>query len=59
MVFVGPFGSKLFSVLGGRKRPSRKPDRGIVRIGLTTLNQNDETILSLALNALVAHRPHE
>lgn len=38
------------------KRLSRHPGRGVVRIGLTTLNQDETTILSLSLNALVACR---
>lgn len=39
-------------------RPSRsKPDRGIVLIGYTTRNQNDETVLTYSSVQLVRKRP--
>lgn len=38
-------------------RPSGKPDRGIATIRLETLNQKEETILTMELSALVARRP--
>jgi acyl dehydratase len=40
-------------------RPSTsKPDRGIVRVRYTTLNQRDETVMTLLGNQLLSRRPH-
>ena len=35
-----------------------KPDRGIVRVRYTTLNQRDETVMTLIGNQLLSRRPH-
>jgi acyl dehydratase len=40
-------------------RPSSsKPDRGIVRVRYTTLNQRDEVVMTLIGNQLLSRRPH-
>jgi acyl dehydratase len=40
------------------RRPSTsKPDRGIVRVRYTTLNQRDETVMTLMGNQLLSRRP--
>lgn len=39
------------------KLPSSKPGRGHLRLGLETVNQEEETIMSFILNAIVACRP--
>jgi acyl dehydratase len=39
------------------RRSASKPDRGIVRIAYTTLNQDDEPVMTLVGNQLVAVRP--
>ena len=39
------------------KRMSSKPDRGIARLKLETVNQDDEIIMSMYLTPLVACRP--
>ena len=39
------------------RRSASKPDRGIVRIAYTTLNQDGEPVMTLVGNQLVAVRP--
>jgi acyl dehydratase len=39
-------------------RPSKsKPDRGMIRVKTTTLNQNDEPVMMFTGNLLVPRRP--
>ena len=39
-------------------RPSKsRPDRGMIRVRTTTLNQNDETVMMFTGNLLVPKRP--
>jgi acyl dehydratase len=38
------------------KRPTRKPDRGIVCLRIETINQEDQLVMSMSLSALVATR---
>lgn len=39
-------------------RPSKsRPDRGLIRVRTTTLNQNDETVMMFTGNLLVPKRP--
>jgi len=39
-------------------RPSKsRPDRGMIRVRTTTLNQNDETVMMFTGNLLVPRRP--
>ena len=39
-------------------RPSKsKPDRGMIRVRTTTLNQNDEAVMTFTANLLVQRRP--
>ncbi|MBI1206942.1 MAG: acyl dehydratase [Azospirillum sp.] len=37
--------------------PSRRPDRGTVRLGYTTLNQHGEAVMTVIFNHIVARRP--
>lgn len=41
------------------KRSTSKPDRGVVKIQYTTLNQHGETVLTLIGNQLMRTRPRE
>ena len=39
-------------------RPSKsKPDRGMIRVRTTTLNQNDEAVMTFTANLIVPRRP--
>ena len=41
-------------------RPSKsRPDRGMIRVQNTTLNQNDEAVQTFTANLLVPRRPAE
>ena len=55
---VGPNGAgktTLLSLLSA----TRRPDRGMIRVRNTTLNQNDEVVQVFIANLLVPRRPSE